>query len=115
LKRDTGEQLDQTLDYFRSRKITLVSVDAPESEHFTVMSGLDHVTNPRLAYFRFHGRNAEGYVKGRTVAERFDHDYSDREVKEVVARLREVSKGVDEVHAAANNNRSNYAPKLASW
>src|SRR5258705_8908757 len=34
---DTGRQLQQTLDYFRTRLVTLVLVDAPESEHFTVM------------------------------------------------------------------------------
>src|SRR5688500_17893833 len=37
----TREQLEGTIDYFKQRKITLVSVDAPESEHFTVMPGLD--------------------------------------------------------------------------
>jgi uncharacterized protein YecE (DUF72 family) len=109
----TGEQFQKTLDYFKQRKVTLVLVDAPDSEHFTVMPGFDHVTNPKLGYFRFHGRNAEGYIKGRTVAERFDYEYSPDEVKELAERLRKVSKEVDRLHVIANNNRSNYAPKLA--
>src|SRR5262249_13038864 len=75
-----GPQLEESLDYFSSRQLTFVLVDAPTSEHFTVMPGLDCITNPELGYFRFHGRNEQGYIKGRTVAERFNHDYSDKEV-----------------------------------
>ena len=105
--------LPETIDYFKSRQMTLVLVDAPASEHFTVIPGFDCATNPKLGYFRAHGRNAEGYIKGRTVAERFDYDYSPEEVEEIAERLRKVSQEVDRLHVIANNNRSNYAPKLA--
>jgi uncharacterized protein YecE (DUF72 family) len=108
-----GERFDETVDYFRKRKLSLVLLDAPESEHFTVMPGFDCVTDQRLGYFRLHGRNAEGFVKGRSVAERFDYDYSPEEVKEIAERLRKVDKEVERLHVIANNNRSNYAPKLA--
>jgi uncharacterized protein YecE (DUF72 family) len=109
----TGEQLHRTINYFKHRKLTLVSVDAPASEHFTVMPGLDCATNPRLGYLRIHGRNEEGYIKGRSVAERFDYDYSEAETKELAERIRALEKEVKELHVVANNNRSNYAPKLA--
>lgn len=109
----TANQLEVTLAYFRKQRISLVLVDAPESEHFTVMPGMNCVTNDALAYFRFHGRNAEGYVKGRTVADRFDYDYSEEEVAEIAQRLVEIEPNVKRLHAAANNNRSNYAPKMA--
>jgi uncharacterized protein YecE (DUF72 family) len=108
-----GEQMETTLDYLRSRKITFVMVDAPDSDHFTVMPGLNCVTNPELAYFRLHGRNEEGYVKGKTVADRFNHDYTDPEVREITNRMLEIEPEVKRLHAAANNNRSNYAPKAA--
>jgi uncharacterized protein YecE (DUF72 family) len=108
-----GPQLDATLQYFRDRRMTLVSVDAPASEHFTVMPGNDYVTNPRLGYVRLHGRNATGYLRGRSVAERFDYDYSDAEVEELAARLGKIAQEVKELRIVANNNRSNYAPKLA--
>jgi uncharacterized protein YecE (DUF72 family) len=48
------------------------------------------------------------------VAERFDYDYSEKEVEEIAARLREVSEEVERLHVIANNNRSDYAPKLAA-
>lgn len=108
-----GTQFSETLDYFKKRELTLVLVDAPESEHFTVMPGFDEVTHPALGYVRLHGRNEQGYIKGRSVAERFDYDYSEAETQEIAARLRKVSKQVAELHIVANNNRSNYAPKLA--
>jgi uncharacterized protein YecE (DUF72 family) len=109
----SGEQRRATSDYFAARGITLVLVDAPESEHFTVMPSFDCVTNPRLSYVRLHGRNEKGYITGKTVAERFDYDYSDEEVKQLAERLRKLEGEVEELHVAANNNRSNYAPKLA--
>jgi uncharacterized protein YecE (DUF72 family) len=108
-----GPQLETTLQYFRDRKITFVCVDAPESEHFTVMPGEDHVTNPQLGYVRLHGRNASGYIRGRSVAERFDYDYSEAEAEEIAARLRKLAEEVEALRVVANNNRSNYAPKLA--
>jgi uncharacterized protein YecE (DUF72 family) len=106
-------QFARTVDYFTNRRIALVLVDAPESEHFTVMPNFDCVTNPALGYFRLHGRNEAGYIRGRSVAERFDYDYSPAEVKEIAERLRAVEKEVERLHVIANNNRSNYAPKLA--
>jgi uncharacterized protein YecE (DUF72 family) len=108
-----GDEREKTENFFRERHLTLVSVDAPESEHFTVMPGVDVITNPKLGYFRLHGRKADGYIKGRSVAERFDYDYSEAEVQELAKRIRKVSAEVEQLRIVANNNRSNYAPKLA--
>jgi uncharacterized protein YecE (DUF72 family) len=108
-----GSQFDETIGYFKQRQITLVLVDAPQSEHFTIMPGFDAVTNAKLGYLRLHGRNEQGYIKGRSVAERFDYDYSEKEVKEIAARIRALEKEIERLHVIANNNRSNYAPKLA--
>jgi uncharacterized protein YecE (DUF72 family) len=110
----TGDQFQRTVDYFRDCKITLVLLDTPESEHFTIMPAFDVTTNPKLGYFRAYGRNAKGFINGRSVAERFDYDYSPEEVEEIAARLRQVSEEVDRLHIIANNNRSDYAPKLAA-
>jgi uncharacterized protein YecE (DUF72 family) len=109
----SGSQFEETIGYFDKRRITLVLVDAPQSEHFTIMPGFDAVTNPKLGYLRLHGRNEQGYIKGRSVAERFDYDYSEQEIKELAARIRALEKEIERLHVIANNNRSNYAPKLA--
>jgi uncharacterized protein YecE (DUF72 family) len=109
-----GKQLGATLEFLRKHNATLVLVDAPSSEHFmTAPSGLDEITNPRLSYLRLHGRNVEAYLKGKTVAERFDYDYSDEEIEEVALRSRNLARSAREVHVVFNNNNLDYAPRAA--
>jgi uncharacterized protein YecE (DUF72 family) len=110
----TGEQKTDTLAFFRKRHVTLVTVDAPRREHFMVMPSEDVVTDRRLAYLRAHGRNAHGYVAGRTVAERFDYDYSNRELEKIAERAEELAETVRETHVDFNNNKSSYAPRAAA-
>jgi uncharacterized protein YecE (DUF72 family) len=76
-------------------------------------SDLDAVTSDRLAYLRLHGRNTEGYLKGKSVAERFAWRYADDELEEVVARVRGLAEQAHEVHVAFNNNRGDDAPTAA--
>jgi uncharacterized protein YecE (DUF72 family) len=109
----TDTHRDATLQFFRSRQLALVLVDAPQSEHFTVMQSENQITNPKLAYLRLHGRNAQAYISGRSVAERFNYDYSDQEIAEVAGRVRELAEDNEDVHIAFNNNHSLYAPKAA--
>ena len=54
-----------------------VVVDAPRIDAKNVMPPIVEVTTPSLAYLRLHGRNAATWNTGRTVAERFDHVYTD--------------------------------------
>jgi uncharacterized protein YecE (DUF72 family) len=106
-------QRDTTLAFFRAQQVPLVSVDAPASAHFTIMPGENIVTSSALAYLRLHGRNERGYIAGKSVAERFDYDYSEPEIDEIAARVRHLATEAADVHVAFNNNRSNYAPKAA--
>ncbi len=107
-------QLDRTLAYLRDRHLALVSVDAPASDHFNVMPSDDFATGASIAYLRLHGRNAHAYLSGRTVAERFDYDYSNEELGEVRTRVRRLAKEAEAVHVVFNNNRSDYAPDAAA-
>jgi uncharacterized protein YecE (DUF72 family) len=94
----TDSYREQTLAFFQSKRLPLVLVDAPESEHFTVMQRENLVTSPRLVYLRLHGRNERGYIAGKSVAERFNYDYSDDEIAGVATRVRDLAKETDEVH-----------------
>jgi uncharacterized protein YecE (DUF72 family) len=80
----------------------------------TIMPPVDAVTDSRLAYFRAHGRNLEGYVRGRSVAERFGYDYSDDELREIGARAGELAAQAQEVRLMFNNNRGADAPRAAA-
>jgi uncharacterized protein YecE (DUF72 family) len=109
-----GEALESTLEFFRAHSATLVSVDAPAARHFTIMPpDLDAITNPKLAYLRLHGRNAHAYTTGKTVAARFNYDYSDNEIEEVAERTRNLAEAASEVHVVFNNNALDYAPHAA--
>src|SRR5207302_10046040 len=87
--------------------------DAPRIEHFMVIPALDVVTNRKLAYLRAHGRNARGYISGRSVAERFDYDYSNVELREIAQRAIDLSHAASDTHIIFNNNKGSYAPDAA--
>ena len=109
-----GEQLEKTEGYFRKRRLAFVTVDAPERNHFMIMPNIDVVTTPKLAYLRAHGRNAHGYVSGRSVPERFDHRYQEKELEEIAARAEHLAALASETHVIFNNNKSSYAPEAAA-
>jgi uncharacterized protein YecE (DUF72 family) len=107
-----NDQLKLTIDFLRRWRIAFVNVDAPATDHFTVMrSDLNEITNPAVSYLRLHGRNVRAYLTGKTVAARFDYDYSDEEISEVGERSRDLAREADEVHVIFNNNNLDYAPR----
>ena len=99
--------------YLSDHDAVYVSVDAPLADHVPIMPPIDAVTNNGFAYMRCHGRNERGYMSGRTVAERFDYDYSDDELEEIADRARTLADDADEVHVLFNNNARELAPKAA--
>jgi uncharacterized protein YecE (DUF72 family) len=107
------DQLPLTLNLLAKAKAAFVNLDAPTGQHFTMMPRVSAVTNSTVAYFRAHGRNADAYLHGRTVAERFDYEYEDYELEEIKQRVLEMTKRAGRVHVVFNNNRSNYAPRAA--
>ncbi|HKP03688.1 MAG TPA: DUF72 domain-containing protein [Chthoniobacterales bacterium] len=110
----SDENREATFDFFRRKSATLVAVDAPVEKHFTIMPpDLNTITNPKLAYLRLHGRDARAYTTGKTVAARFNYDYSDEEIDEVANRARNLAKETKEVHVVFNNNARDYAPHAA--
>ena len=108
-----GERLERTLRWFSERGAAFVCVDAPPGENFQIMPPTDAVTREDLAYLRAHGRNTEGYLGGRSVAERFGWRYTDEELEEIGERARGLAERADQVHVMFNNNRDDDAPTAA--
>ena len=104
------DRAERTFDFLSAHAAAFVSVDAPQEDHVPIMPPIDAVTRDDLAYMRAHGRNARGYLSGKTVAERFGWVYSDDELEEIAARARGLAEDVDEVRVMFNNNRSDDAP-----
>ena len=107
------ERVERTLAWLADRGAAFVAVDAPKEVHVPIMPDLDAVTRDDLAYIRMHGRNAEGYMKGKSVAERFGWEYSDEELEEIARRVRGMAEQAAAVHVAFNNNRGRDAPSSA--
>jgi uncharacterized protein YecE (DUF72 family) len=107
------KRLERTLGWFEDHGAAWVGVDAPTGRSITIMPPVDAVTDPRVAYLRAHGRNAEGYVRGRSVAERFAYRYSDEELEEIGGRARELANTAEQVRLHFNNNRGSDAPVAA--
>ncbi len=99
------EHRDETLRFLEELGATNVIVDAPRIEGAkNVAQTVLALTSP-TAYVRFHGRNAETWNKrGGSASERFDYLYSDEELEEWVAPLRELAGQAEQAYAFFNNN-----------
>ena len=110
------DRVEETLGWMEAQGAVWVAVDAPPGHHVPIMPPVDAVTHPGLAYLRLHGRNTEGYVRGKSVAERFGWRYSDAELEEIAGRARSLAERAGErgeVRVMANNNRGADAPLAA--
>ena len=109
----SSERVESTLDWLSERGAAFVAVDAPKAVQVPIMPDIDAVTTGDLAYLRAHGRNEDGYMRGRTVAERFGWEYCDEELEEIVGRARGMAEQAEFVHVQFNNNRGRDAPSSA--
>ncbi len=110
----SDERLDQTRRFFQRRGVTFVMVDGPDDPHFMILPSIDLITSPSLGYIRAHGRNAAGYIRERTVAGRFNYDYSRSELEHLAERASRLVHNVSEMHVVFNNNKADYAPRAAA-
>jgi uncharacterized protein YecE (DUF72 family) len=107
------ERAESTLDFLSDHGAAFVCVDAPREVHVPIMPPIDAVTSDTLAYVRMHGRNADGYMRGKSVAERFGWIYTDEELDEIAGRVAGLGEQAAEVHVMFNNNRDDDAPTAA--
>jgi uncharacterized protein YecE (DUF72 family) len=107
------EHRARTFAWLQEHDAAFVGVDAPQGKPPTMLPRVDAVTNHGLAYLRLHGRNARGWVKGRTVAERFGYRYDDAELEEIAQRAEKLAEEADSVRVMFNNNRGDDAPVAA--
>lgn len=107
------EEVRATVEMLGERDAAWVCVDAPRIPAKNVMPPIVEVTTPALAYLRLHGRNKEAWNTGRTVAERFDHEYSAEELEEWVGPVLDMAERAQEVAVVFNNNARDHALRNA--
>jgi uncharacterized protein YecE (DUF72 family) len=106
-------RIEGTLGWFEEHGVAFVCVDTPQGSNApTIMPPIDAVTSD-VAYLRAHGRNLEGYLRGRSVAERFGYHYEDDELRELGQRAHELAAQTRDVRVMFNNNRGRDAPEAA--
>lgn len=102
-----------TLDFLERQGLAYVSVDSPLTRASNVSPRVAAATH-RVAYIRFHGRNAQTWnVRGGSAADRFDWMYAPDELAEWVEPIRRLANEAHEVYALFNNNRDDFAPRSA--
>jgi len=107
-------RIERTLGWFEEHGAVFVSIDGPQGSNApTIMPPIDAVTRSDVAYLRAHGRNLQGYLRGRSVPERFGYRYDDDELRELGDRAQELAKEVPQVRMMFNNNRGGDAPEAA--
>jgi uncharacterized protein YecE (DUF72 family) len=96
---------ESTLAFEREHGLVNVVVDGPQGVGNSVPPVWE-VTSPRLAVVRMHGRNHQTWNrKGlKAASDRFNYDYSAKELGDIAAQVKELSKAVPVVHAVMNNN-----------
>ncbi|MDM0052032.1 DUF72 domain-containing protein [Variovorax sp. J22R115] len=94
----------RTLDFLREMKVVHTIVDGPQGFANSVPM-LVETTHPDYGLVRLHGRNTETYnAKGASsAAERFDYDYPDEEIRELVVEALRIAYKVRNTHIIFNN------------
>lgn len=93
----------ETLAWLRAMNVVHTVVDGPQGADNSVPAVWE-VTNRDYALLRLHGRNAETYNKAaESPAERFSYEYSDGELKSLVAEFVRLSYKVRHAHMIFNN------------
>jgi uncharacterized protein YecE (DUF72 family) len=109
----SSKRLESVLEWLSAHDTVFVCVDTPLGDHVPIFPPIDAVTCDSLAYMRCHGRNLNGYLHGRSVAERFDYDYPREELDEIAGRAQALAEEAEQVHVMFNNNARELAPKAA--
>jgi uncharacterized protein YecE (DUF72 family) len=93
-----------TMDYLRELRAVHTVVDGPQGFASSV-PWLAEATNPDHALVRLHGRNADTYnaKDAPSAAERFDYDYADQELKELVYEVVRLAYKAKHTHIIFNN------------
>jgi uncharacterized protein YecE (DUF72 family) len=107
------EERADTLAFLEQHGLAYVSVDSPLTRASNVSPRVAAATH-RVAYVRFHGRNAQTWnIRGGSAADRFDWLYTREELGEWVGPLGRLAEEAEEVYALFNNNRDDFAPRSA--
>jgi uncharacterized protein YecE (DUF72 family) len=105
----TGDNAPSTFEFLAAHNITHISADEPQYGNLSTIPFMPQTTTD-TAYFRFHGRNSENWLKkGIETSLRYAYSYSDHELTDFVPHLEHAEKKTKVTYAMFNNCHRNYA------
>ncbi|MET8151758.1 DUF72 domain-containing protein [Actinoplanes sp. NPDC049668] len=104
-----GDNAAETLDFLRRHELPLVCVDMPQGHRSSVPPVVEATAD--LAVVRFHGHSEKW--TSRDIHEKFGYDYSKKELREWVPRLRELAGQARTTQVFMNNCYTDYAQRNA--
>jgi uncharacterized protein YecE (DUF72 family) len=109
----TSDRLDSVLHFLRENQLTYITTDEPQYGNLATIPFIPQVTTD-IAYFRFHGRNKENWLKrGVETTLRFAYLYSENEMREFIEPIRNIDKQAKVTYAMFNNCHGGFAMKNA--
>jgi uncharacterized protein YecE (DUF72 family) len=110
----TPDNQDTLFHFLRKNQITYVIADEPQYGSLATVPFVPHLTSD-TAYFRFHGRNKENWLKkGIETSLRFAYVYSDAELGEFLPAVKNINKRAKVVYCMFNNCHGGFAMRNAS-
>ncbi|HET6515405.1 MAG TPA: DUF72 domain-containing protein [Thermodesulfovibrionales bacterium] len=108
-----SDRAKEVFDFLEKNQITYVTADEPQFSDLSTIPFVPQATGD-VAYFRFHGRNRENWMKkGIETSLRFAYQYSEDELKTFVSPILSVSKNAKSTFVMFNNCHLGFAVKNA--
>ncbi len=99
----THERSGAIFSFLREHGICYIAADEPQYGSLATIPFIPEVTSD-IAYFRFHGRNKENWLKrGIETSLRYNYLYSDDELREFIGPVLKAGKNTKGVYAMFNN------------
>jgi len=109
----TADKQDIVFKFLQEHKITYIGADEPQYGNLATVPFIPRVTTD-IAYYRFHGRNKENWLKkGIATTLRYDYLYGDEELKKFIPTLQDSNKKAKVTYAMFNNCHGGFAVKNA--
>ncbi len=102
-----GDNAEETLAFLRQHHLPFVCVDMPQGYKNSIPPLLAATAD--TAVMRFHGHSEKWTAK--SVEERFDYDYSDKELRDWASKLKKLAKETDQTYVIMNNCRGDQAQR----
>ena len=100
---------EETIGFLEENGLPFVCVDMPQGFDSS-LPPIAVATSKDLAMVRFHGRDPKAWTtKSETAAERFRYEYKERELREWVPKIKDLSQQARETHVLMNNCYRDYA------